>query len=127
VNANFAVPVVLVTDVQPHPEIDTWDIVTAGDHRAIGRKGQFLVGDGALYIPPGARMPDGFVTLTTADALLGADIGIAVPLGTVMDVVDQNLDRYRAMFPDKVDGPDGPGAILEGGQDLAAFLDITQG
>jgi RNA ligase (TIGR02306 family) len=56
--SSFAVPVLLLDDVVPHPNADLLDMASIGDFRAIVPKGQFKKGDRAVYVPEGAVVPE---------------------------------------------------------------------
>ena len=56
--SNHSVPVVRITEIQPHPNADRLEIVYVLGYQAISLKGQFQVGDLAIYIPPDSIVPE---------------------------------------------------------------------
>lgn len=55
--STFAVPVVALTDVIPHPNADRLDVASVGGFQTIVGKGLFQKGDLAIYVPEGALVP----------------------------------------------------------------------
>ena len=58
--AEFAVPVVALDDVHPHPdpEVHSLDIGMVGDFQCIIPRGRYKTGDLAIYIPENAIVPE---------------------------------------------------------------------
>lgn len=49
---------VVRVQIEPHPQADQIEIVKVGDYQSIVRKGQFVTGDLAVYIPEQAVVPE---------------------------------------------------------------------
>lgn len=55
--SDFKCPIIRVS-VEPHPNADTLDVVTAFGYKCIAKKGRFQTGDFAVYVPEGALVPE---------------------------------------------------------------------
>lgn len=56
--SQFAVEVVVLDDVVPHPNADALDLAVIGGYRAVVKKGVFKKGDSVVYIPEDALVPE---------------------------------------------------------------------
>ena len=56
--ADFQVPVVTVDAIEPIPGADNIELAVIGGYRSVTKKGAFVPGDLAVYIPEGALVPD---------------------------------------------------------------------
>src|SRR5574343_263710 len=55
--SKFEVKVIKIDAIEAIPEADAIELVRVNDYRSVVRKGQFKVGDIAVYIPEGAILP----------------------------------------------------------------------
>lgn len=56
--ADFRVPVVEIKGIEPIPGADAIELAVVGDYRSVVQKGQFQVGDRAVYLPESAVLPE---------------------------------------------------------------------
>lgn len=57
--STHAVRIVEITEIQPHANAERLEIIPIGGWQAVARKGQFRVGDRAVYIEPDYVVPTG--------------------------------------------------------------------
>ena len=55
--ANHQANIVRVTEVKPHGNADTLEIIPIGEYQVVSKIGQFKVGDLAVYIQPDSVVP----------------------------------------------------------------------
>jgi len=55
--STHAVNIIVIEDVRPHPNADRLEIVPVGGWQAVTKKGQFKVGDRAIYVEPDYTVP----------------------------------------------------------------------
>jgi len=55
--ANHQANIVRVTEIKPHTNADTLEIIPIGEYQVVSKKGQFHVGDLAVYIQPDSVVP----------------------------------------------------------------------
>src|ERR1700679_1980653 len=55
--ANHQANIVTVREVLPHNNADNLEIIPVGEYQVVSRKGQFKVGDLAVYIQPDSVVP----------------------------------------------------------------------
>ncbi len=111
--ATFAVEVLPLRDVEPHPNADRLDLAVVGNYRIIIPKGRYHAGDLVAYIPEAALLPDWLIDeLGVRDYLAGPQ-----------------KNRVRAT---KLRGALSQGLVYparegwQAGQDVAAELSITK-
>ena len=56
--ATFAVPVVRIRDIEPIANADAIELAVVGEYRSVVRKGDFLPGELAIYLPEASILPD---------------------------------------------------------------------
>lgn len=59
--STFTVPVVKIKAIEPIEGADAIELAVIGDYRSVIRKGQYQVGDLAVYIPEQAILPDDLI------------------------------------------------------------------
>jgi len=52
------IPVVKIEEIQPHPNADRLELVFVLGYQVVVQKGQFKIGDLAIYIPPDSIVPE---------------------------------------------------------------------
>lgn len=55
--ANHQVNIVRITDIRPHLNADSLELIVLGDYQVISKKGQFIVGDLGVYLQPDSVVP----------------------------------------------------------------------
>lgn len=55
--ANHQVNIVRITEIKEHTNADTLEIIPIGEYQVVSKKGQFKVGDLAVYIQPDSVVP----------------------------------------------------------------------
>lgn len=55
--ANHQANIVRIAEIRPHTNADTLELITIGGYQVVSKKGQFKVGDLAVYIQPDSVVP----------------------------------------------------------------------
>lgn len=112
--SSFAAPVVRVRAIEPIPGADAIELAVVGDYRSVVRKGQFVPGDRAIYLPEGAVLPDAVIE----------DLGLAGKLaGSAQNRI--KAIRLRGCLSQGILHPVVPEGAVDG-QDCAARLGVTK-
>jgi RNA ligase len=56
--SSHKVPVIKIEEILPHPNADRLEIIPIGGFQVVSGKGQFKVGDLAIYVPPDSVVPE---------------------------------------------------------------------
>lgn len=59
--SDFSVPVVTIAAIEPIPGADAIELAVIGDYRSVVRKGQFIAGQLAIYMPESSVLPDALI------------------------------------------------------------------
>ncbi len=110
--AHFAVSVVRLV-IEPHHQADALEIARVGDYQSVVRKGQFVTGELAAYIPEQAILPAPLLDAMGLKGKLAGSGGDRVKAVRLRGVLSQGL-CYKAR----------PGWVE--GQDVTAELGITK-
>lgn len=72
--SSFAVRVVRLRSVEPHPNADRLELAVVGDYRSVVPKGRYAAGDLVAYIPEAAQLPPDLIeSLGLTGRLAGKD------------------------------------------------------
>lgn len=150
--SQFAVEVVVLDDVVPHPNADALDLAVIGGYRAVVKKGVFKKGDSVVYIPEDALVPEDILEhIGLTGRLAGKQKnrvkairlrgelsqGIVVSLKDFADLLTpERAKKFAEMYPNNIvfdgttpslDGQVGWTEILwEPGMDLAPIYDFEK-
>lgn len=132
--SEFACQVVRVK-IEPHPQADQIEIAKVGDYQSIVRKGQFVTGDLAVYIPEQAVIPEwllkhlGMWDEAKQKGGLAGSLGNRVKAIKLRGVLSQGLvlaldADNKVHYPMREDGA--VAHPCHEGEDVAEFLGVVK-
>lgn len=119
--STFTVPVVKIKAIEPIEGADAIELAVIGDYRSVVRKGQYAVGDLAVYIPEQAILPTELIEeMGLTGKLAGSDHN-RVKAVKLRGCLSQGI-LYPVVreYPDGL--PYGTGAVMIPGQDDPRFV-----
>lgn len=130
---------VVRVQIEPHPQADQIEIVKVGDYQSIVRKGQFVTGSLAVYIPEQAVLPEwllkemGLWDEAKQKGGLAGSLGNRVKAARIRGVVSQGLmlavepysETEVLVISTPVDGNQGASIVAIGG-DASECLGVVK-
>lgn len=140
----FECPVVRVT-IEPHPNADAIEVAIVGGYRSIVKKGQFVTGDLAVYLPEFAVLPEwmlkgmGFWDEMNNRGTLTSSAGNRIKAIKLRGVLSQGIllggtrgydHELRLSWVTKPATEDGPGQVAsieaDEGANVAEYLGVVK-
>ena len=109
--SEFAVPILQLDDVVPHPNADRLDLAVVGGYRSVVPRGKFKTGDWVVYIPEGAVIPEwilekegltGYLAGPNKDRVRAVKLRGELSQGIVMRASDYNGGNEPSIAADDI-------------------------
>jgi RNA ligase (TIGR02306 family) len=121
VKANHQVPVVRITDILPHTNADTLEIIRTLGYQTIVKKGDFKVGDLAVFVQPDSVVPE----IKTFEWLWGDAIGPIPVRRRRIKAKKLRGEWSEGLLLPITDFPELTPDVINGRYDVAPLLGIT--
>lgn len=123
--ATFNTPVLKLT-IEPHPNADKLELAKVGEYRSIVMKGQYQTGDLAVFIPPGALLPQWIIEKLGLVGRLAGPLKNRVKEIRLRSVLSEGLIfplEDGSSFEPSVERP----VFIEGHPDVTELLYVKEG